>query len=136
MKKQWKAGLLGLLLATPVYATDVQFDWTQQLEREDGTPATIDEIGEYKIYSVPLNFPGGAIDSTAAVFVEGIAGTDNTFTYSNIEGFSTEKKVAFVMTVVDTEGLESTSSLVQILNLASLRAPGFQKPKVILRMNP
>lgn len=123
-----------LLASMSTLASDVEFTWTQELVREDGTAAVAEDVSKFTVYKVPLNFAGGSV-LDATIMLDDIPGTLTTATYSDIEQLN-EKKVAFVMTVTDSDGLESDASLVQILNMAKLKAPGFNKPKLILRMNP
>jgi hypothetical protein len=131
--KKFIVALGFLALSMPLLANDVEFNWTFTPEREDGTPATIAEVGGYKIYMVPSSLKvGDVVDATATVIKTGIASTATTYIYPDFEGLGTGIKY-FVVTVTDIDGVESTASIVQKVNLSRLKAPGQGRPVIILR---
>jgi hypothetical protein len=122
-----------LALSMPALASDVEFNWTFTPEREDGTPATIAEVGGYKIYMVPSNTnPGDVLDETATVIKTGIISTATRYVYPDFETLGTGVK-HFVITVTDVDGLESGASNVQKVNLSRLKAPGQGTPVITLK---
>lgn len=135
-RKGMRALLLSALLALPLTAlaaNDVEFNWTFTPEREDGTPATIAEVGGYKIYMVPSSLKvGDIVGADATVLKTGIVSTATTYIYPNFEALGSGVKF-FVITVTDIDGLESVASAVQKVNLSRLKAPGHGRPVIILR---
>jgi hypothetical protein len=122
------------LLSMPALATDVEFNWTFTPEREDGTPATIAEVGGYTIYLVdPTVVEGDIIPGTAATIKSGIISTATSYIHPDFEGLGSGMK-SFAITVTDVEGMESVASVVQKINLSRLKAPGLG-PLVIILSN-
>jgi hypothetical protein len=111
MKKFIIAAILSLS-AFSAFAEIATVTWVAPTQRVDGTPLTLEELREFRIYwGLGTNFNNMSVVSDATLTTYVIDGLDIPGTYS------------FRMTAVDTEGRESGYSMVATKTVVSTSPP-------------
>ena len=114
---------LGMLVTLAAHAAPAPSDlsWTAPDTRVDGTPLTVEEIKEYRVYyTIDGQTPGEGVPIV-------VSGTSASETVTlELSPRATPYVVSFSITTVDTGGLESARSetVSKTLQVDSTAAPG------------
>lgn len=127
MIKKILAGIALATAAASAAAVDLDFSWTFDGMRVDGTQGDINNVDSFKIYVVE--------NGQTTVLVEGIDPAVRTYTFPNAESLGPGEK-SYTMSVVDVNGIESAQSAPASVNLSPFNPPTGVEIKIIYRDGP